>query len=1059
MRNTFIVLLLYLSLSVSGATYYIDPSGQDATTNNGSKSYPWKTLAYACSKVKTAGDIIHVNSGTYLETVQSTLAAGVSIEGEGVGSSIISNISKLYTFTILLSSSSSATDGKQHISNIKMDGNALTAYGAIRVAYRKNVEIYNCTFIDFNYYGVSFINGEPPQIYATGNKFHDNIVTNCSGYFSGNRGSLEIQGQDGMLIYNNTMTQNRSNGLNGDIIYGVEGYLKNVKIYNNILSKTYVPGTTPWDFAIEFWNCLGGVEIYNNTITGSIDLANCINNSSAYSVWIHNNIIGQSAPSSSESIRGVLLEATVEDIIIEANDIRNVAAGVYFSQVQSARSVKNIYIKCNIISNIGVSDLGPNSKGWGIYWTAETYKNHTVNNLNICNNVLIGNSGARSTMWGINLPNIGTSKNITIRNNIIKDFDYAPIYAYTQTGAQTIDMLSIENNIFYQNGNSNLPRYSGIIPTNNTTRNNITNSPLFISTSDFHLQSGSPAIGKGLKITSITNDFDGNAFSDPPTIGAYEYFVSAIPVYKSSVIANATPSILEMNYNFSLASINPATSAFSVLVNSVAKSVNSVAISGTKVRLTLSSAVVAGDIITVSYTKPSANPLQTPSGGQADNITSRPVINNVVSVVPVYSGSVIENLTPALLEMTYSLSLVNIIPANSAFNVQVNSVARTVNSVTISGTKVRLTLSSTIKFGDIVTVSYTKPATNALQGTSGAEAASISAKPVTNNLADPAKPNDPPIIVITNEPESFSGFVGQIDASGTHDINNDPLIYEWTVPVDVPVSSTTEAKIKFLSPKVNASKTIQFQLKVSDGLTAVSKSVSINILPYKPELSRARISDVEASDYETANYPQNVLDGDFVSNWAISGDNQWLFLKLTESSKISHIEISFLKGQKYSSAFDIYASQDNVIWEPILMKAASCDFSGDAQVFDFPAALTNTEYSYVKLIGHGNSQDDMNIISEFTVFGITAKGNTGQRDVVIYPNPARDFFYISINEQMISADTVRIYDLSGKIVFENFYESSLINVQIPPNVKSGIYIVELISGSLTLYAQQIVVIR
>ena len=692
MRNTFLVLLLYLSLSVSGATYYIDPSGQDATTNNGSKSYPWKTLAYACSKVKTAGDIIHVNSGTYLETVQSTLAAGVSIEGEGVGSSITSNISKLYTFTILLSSSSSATDGKQHISNIKMDGNALTAYGAIRVAYRKNVEIYNCTFIDFNYYGVSFINGEPPQIYATGNKFHDNIVTNCSGYFSGNMGSLEIQGQDGMLIYNNTMTQNRSNGLNGDIIYGVEGYLKNVKIYNNILSKTYVPGTTHWDFAIEFWNCLGGVEIYNNTITGSIDLANCINNSSAYSVWIHNNIIGQSAPSSSESIRGVLLEATVEDIIIEANDIRNVAAGVYFSQVQSARSVKNIYIKCNIISNIGVSDLGPNSKGWGIYWTAETYKNHTVNNLNICNNVLIGNSGARSNMWGINLPNIGTSKNITIRNNIIKDFDYAPIYAYTQTGAQTIDMLSIENNIFYQNGNSNLPRYSGIIPTNNTTRNNITNSPLFISTSDFHLQSGSPAIGKGLNITGITNDFDGDAFSDPPTIGAYEYFVSAIPVYKSSVIANATPSILEMNYNFSLASINPATSAFSVLVNSVARSVNSVAISGTKARLTLSTPVVYGDIITVSYSKPIVNPLQSLSGGEADNITSQTVTNNVASNVPVCSGSAIENATPALLGMTYNLTLANVVPAASAFSVLVNSQARTVKADTEGTTLARVKL-------------------------------------------------------------------------------------------------------------------------------------------------------------------------------------------------------------------------------------------------------------------------------------------------------------------------------------------------------------------------------
>jgi uncharacterized repeat protein (TIGR02059 family) len=1059
MRNLFVSLLFTISLTAYSTTYYIDPSGQDASTNNGSKTSPWKSLSYACSKVKTSGDVIHVNPGSYFETVQSSLTAGVSIEGEGISSNITSNISKLYTFTILLSSTSSGTNGNQHICNIKMDGNGLTAYGAIRVAYRKNVEIYNCTFINFNYFGVSFINGEPPSTYATGNKFHDNTVTNCSGFFSGNMGCLEIQGQDGMLIYNNTMTQNRSNGLNGDIIYGVEGYLKNVKIYNNTLNKTYVPGTTPWDFAIEFWNCLGGVEIYDNTITGSIDLVNSVSNSSAYSVWIHNNIIGQSTSGSSESTRGVLLEASEEDVIIEANDIRNVAAGIYFSQVQNARIVKNIYIKCNMLSNIGVSDLGSSNKGWGIFWTTETYKNHTVDNLNICNNVFIGNSGARSNMWGINLPNIGTAKNITIRNNIIKDFDFAPIYAYTQTGAQTIDVLSIENNIFYQCGNNNSPKYNGITPTNNTTRNNITSNPLFLSASDFHLQAGSPAIGKGLKITDITNDFDGNTFNDPPSIGIYEYFVAAVPVYQSALIANTSPSILEMTYNYSLANIPPAPSAFSVQVNSVARGVNTVSISGTKVRLTLSSSVVAGDIVTVSYTKPASNPLQTPSGGEADNISSKPVVNNVASVVPVYSSSVVENLTPTLLVLTYSLSLANVTPASSAFTVLVNSVARSVNSVSISGSKVSLTLASAIKFGDVVTVSYTKPAINRLQATSGGEAANISAKPVTNNLADPAKPNEPPIIEITSEEENFSGFVGEIDASGTHDVNNDPLIYEWTVPDSVQVSSTSEAIIRFLSPKVNVSKTYTFQLRVSDGLASVTKSVSINVLPYKPKLVRVMISDVQASDFEATNFPQNVIDGDFSSKWAISGDNQWLLLKLKGHYMISHIELAFLKGQNYSSFFDIYASQDNVIWEPVLLNAASCDFSGDAQVFDFPASFAGTEYGYLKLIGHGNSEDNTNIISEFTVFSLIPNASGGERDVVIYPNPADDNFYISISEQIFTADTVRIYELSGKIVFEKSYEAGLIHVQLPSYIKSGIYIVELSSGPLTMFAQQLIIQR
>ena len=94
----------------------------------------------------------------------------------------------------------------------------------------------------------------------------------------------------------------------------------------------------------------------------------------------------------------------------------------------------------------------------------------------------------------------------------------------------------------------------------------------------------------------------------------------------------------------------------------------------------------------------------------------------------------IENATPALLVMNYGLSLANILPAASAFTVQVNSANMAINAVAVSGTKVQLTLASSIKYGDIVTVSYTKPVSNPLQTSSGGLTASISVQPVTNNL-------------------------------------------------------------------------------------------------------------------------------------------------------------------------------------------------------------------------------------------------------------------------------------------------------------------------------------
>jgi uncharacterized repeat protein (TIGR02059 family) len=228
--------------------------------------------------------------------------------------------------------------------------------------------------------------------------------------------------------------------------------------------------------------------------------------------------------------------------------------------------------------------------------------------------------------------------------------------------------------------------------------------------------------------------------------------VSTIPVYNSSLVGNSTPSILEMTYSSGLANIVPSASAFSVMVNSVARGINTVTVSGVKVQLTLASPIVYGDVVTVSYTAPSANPLQATTGGQAASISAKSVTNNCVLSVPVYVSSVVQNATPSIVEMSYSLSLANIVSSNSAFNVQVNSVSRAVNSVTVSGTKVQLTLATPVKFGDIVAVSYTKPATNPLQTPTGGLAASISSQSVVNNLINPTKDAVPVTVTMTISP-------------------------------------------------------------------------------------------------------------------------------------------------------------------------------------------------------------------------------------------------------------------------------------------------------------------
>ncbi len=117
-----------------------------------------------------------------------------------------------------------------------------------------------------------------------------------------------------------------------------------------------------------------------------------------------------------------------------------------------------------------------------------------------------------------------------------------------------------------------------------------------------------------------------------------------LPLYVSSVIENATPVRLDITYDLTLANIIPPTSAFTVRVNTVTRSVNSIAILGNNVQLTISTPVVYGDVITFSYTRSTNNPLQTPEGGQAASLTSQNVTNNVAAgifLMPTVGTSVV----------------------------------------------------------------------------------------------------------------------------------------------------------------------------------------------------------------------------------------------------------------------------------------------------------------------------------------------------------------------------------------------------------------------------------
>jgi len=548
MRKLITILLILLSFKSNATTYYIATTGNDGS-GDGSIGNPWKTLYKATSTVTAAGSIIFVNSGTYLETLQSQLSVGVSIEGQDSSNTVIQSTSTAdFTEIIKMFSASEGTNGNQHLYNLKFDGRSLATYWAVYITGRSNVEVYHCTFINFKSDGI-FFNGRtdntdnPPSVYSTGNSFHDNIMHNCAAYNLSTgtygRGALRIGGQQGMLVYNNIITQTeRPVGYNGYCIkYDLWGYNKGLKIYNNTLTKIPFTGAydgdNGWTFCLEMWHCEGGMEIYNNTFQGSIDLVQVRKRAYSFGAKIHDNTFSSPTPTGSFEM-GIDFEIGAEAAIVENNIFNNLQQAIIIQAEvwppiagwESVNIIENDTIRNNLFSSIGGSNqacinvLGGSS--------SDTF---TLKKLSIYNNTLKtytqAGGGAPYVGVYINLTDaIGHIQSVAVQNNIFWGFPDSYFFA-NQTVA-TWDTLILRNNLRYQNGNSDSAKITGNAPTVKLASNSKIGNPLFVSTSDFNLQSGSPARNSGISLGLGTD------------IGKYQYGTFTTPTADAGVDKTAT---------------------------------------------------------------------------------------------------------------------------------------------------------------------------------------------------------------------------------------------------------------------------------------------------------------------------------------------------------------------------------------------------------------------------------------------------------------------------------------------------------------------------------------
>ena len=373
------------------------------------------------------------------------------------------------------------------------------------------------------------------------------------------------------------------------------------------------------------------------------------------------------------------------------------------------------------------------------------------------------------------------------------------------------------------------------------------------------------------------------------------------------------------------------------------------------------------------------------------------VSGSITPVNPIYLSSVIENSTPSILELTYNMTLANIIPAVSAFKVKVNSVLKNVNSVSISGARILLTLSSPVVYGDVLTVAYYKPAINPLQTVSGGQAASVSAQPVTNNCLIPA--NQLPVINISS-PGKSSSFTSPAtivfdvyasDPDGTiskveffngsfklAEITVAPYSFTWK---DVPTGTYV---ITAHATDDKNGKTISDEITI----TVNDITTSINQLPVVKITSPTNSSSFEAPT--TIRLTVDATDPDGSVN------------------KVEYFIGTIKIGESFSAPYAI----------PFEIKKA-----GSYEIIAVASDNLNAFATSSSVIFYGKLYNDPDIIN-------------------LYPNPNDGKFTISlITSPLSEKNLVTIVDLTGRTVYEGTLrkEENISQFDLS-DINSGIYI-------------------
>jgi hypothetical protein len=524
----------------SGTIYYVAASGND-TTGNGTASKPWATLPKACTTVTAPNSTIYVRGVGVNVATTCALNIGVSIKCEKPTTYL-----KSTTALAPMISAYSATQGvigNHSIDGCVLDGNARTGSAAFETKGRSYVKIINSTVKDWDDHGVDFtgtstsaednvLTGQVATKLATNNEFKSNTCTDSTKFSGYGRGCLQIGSQDGFIASDNTFSENTRAGVGGSNGWNIKflrgGGLKDLKLLRNTFAREAKDGDT-FNFNVELTGLTGRSEIAYNTFTSALDINGTFPSTEGSSLDYHDNVAGRSTFNTVACTTGgckdigVILEYNTSNVYIRNNRFKNLQTvlDLQFHNDTGTIYMDNIRYENNLAYNVctGLSTSGTSPTV--LARLSNLYIQHTTTYG--AGNTICGGVGA-----GFYVNNGIDVFNVVVRNNIVQNFNLAPIMFYGST-TKIFDSVNIDSNLFFGNGNSNNAWQNGVVISNYSETNTIKSDPLFKNGStllntelDFKLSGSSPAKYTGLDIVMPMDTFN-TPRQSKSSMGAIEY--------------------------------------------------------------------------------------------------------------------------------------------------------------------------------------------------------------------------------------------------------------------------------------------------------------------------------------------------------------------------------------------------------------------------------------------------------------------------------------------------------------------------------------------------------